>query len=640
MSTTSVETKSLLLAAAEVDVRAGEASAPPRLRIVAYSGGPMNVGGWGQIVIDVAGVEASDRVAILADHDQRLSGVVGHGSVSVEGGSLVVDGTVTGVGQAAKDVVDLARSGFALQASVGLEPLETERVAAGKKVNVNGRVVSTGRGLTLVKRGRLREVSVVAIGADRTTSVDVAARRGINGSTGMDAKKSDAGAAVIDEAAIRASERERLREIEAVCAAPGSDWGRSAKRVAELKASAIAGDIDLSELRAEMLDILRSSRPKAPVAHLGAGVRGVSASTENVLAAALLKKGGFAALAEKSFGSCVMEAADRVGVLHTLDACRWALEMEGREVPRERDALVRAALSTMSLPVALTESISRVLLDGYGEAPQTWRSIASVRSVNDFREHKAVRPSMTSDLDPVAPGGEIKHGTLSEDATAYRANTYGTMLSVDRRDIVNDDLGFLDGVARSLGRSAMRTLADDYYKMLLANPGSFFSSGNGNSITGADTALGVDSLAAAATAMMLQTDDEDRNLDLKPVTLLVPPQLAVRAKQVLESEYIAAATNGPTGNAVRNLVRLEIEPRLSNGARFGANASAKAWYLFAEPAACSTIVAFLNGRDTPTVEYFGLSTEPNRLAASWRVYFDWGVAMCDFRAAVKAKGEA
>jgi hypothetical protein len=244
--TVAMATGNLLLAAAEVDVSAGEASAPPRLRIVAYSGGPMNVGGWGPIVIDVAGVEASDRIAILADHDQRLSGVVGHGSVSVEGGSLIVDGAVTGVGQAAKDVVALARSGFALQASVGLEALETERVAAGKKVNVNGRVVASGRGLTLVKRGRLREVSVVAIGADRTTSVDVAARRGIKGRTGMDAKNSDAGAAVMDEAAIRASERERLREIEAVCAAPGTDWGRSAKRVAEIKALAIAGNIDLS----------------------------------------------------------------------------------------------------------------------------------------------------------------------------------------------------------------------------------------------------------------------------------------------------------------------------------------------------------------------------------------------------------
>ncbi|MEN1706319.1 MAG: hypothetical protein AAGJ54_12505 [Planctomycetota bacterium] len=207
MSTTSVETKSLLLAAAEVDVRAGEASAPPRLRIVAYSGGPMTVGGWGPIVIDVSGVEASERIAILADHDQRLSGVVGHGSMSIEGGSLVLDGAVTGVGQAAKDVVALARSGFGLQASVGLEVIEAEAVPAGRQVNVNGRVVASGRGLTLVKRGRLREVSVVAIGADRTTSVDVAARRGMNRSTSMDANNNNPGTAVMDEAAIRASER-------------------------------------------------------------------------------------------------------------------------------------------------------------------------------------------------------------------------------------------------------------------------------------------------------------------------------------------------------------------------------------------------------------------------------------------------
>ena len=52
------------------------------------------------------------------------------------------------------------------------------------------------------------------------------------------------------------------------------------------------------------------------------------------------------------------------------------------------------------------------------------------------------------------------------------------------------------------------------------------------------------------------------------------------------------------------------------------------------------IVAFLQGKQTPTVEFFGLDADPNKLAASWRVYFDYGCSLGDHRAAYRSKGEA
>ena len=51
------------------------------------------------------------------------------------------------------------------------------------------------------------------------------------------------------------------------------------------------------------------------------------------------------------------------------------------------------------------------------------------------------------------------------------------------------------------------------------------------------------------------------------------------------------------------------------------------------------IMAFLQGRQSPTIEFFGFDADPNTLAATWRVYFDYGCALCDFRAANKTKGE-
>jgi hypothetical protein len=106
------------------------------------------------------------------------------------------------------------------------------------------------------------------------------------------------------------------------------------------------------------------------------------------------------------------------------------------------------------------------------------------------------------------------------------------------------------------------------------------------------------------------------------------------------SEFIQRASNDvPTGNALKNSVGLEVEPRLSNSDRF-TGTSAKAWYLFASPSDTPIIVAFLQGKQMPTVEFFGLDSDVNRLAVSWRVYFDYGAALADHRAAYKAKGEA
>jgi hypothetical protein len=62
--------------------------------------------------------------------------------------------------------------------------------------------------------------------------------------------------------------------------------------------------------------------------------------------------------------------------------------------------------------------------------------------------------------------------------------------------------------------------------------------------------------------------------------------------------------------------------------------------LFASPNDAALIVAFLQGKQTPTVEFFGLDADPNRLSATWRVFFDYGAALGDFRAAYRAKGAA
>ncbi len=628
----SIATDNLLLAAPEVAIEAGGEPKKPRISIVAYTGGLMNVPGWGPVAIDLGGLDAAGQVPLLADHDARVGGVVGHGEASVVNGRLIVAGVMSGAGEAARQIVEMTTGGFSFQASVGVEPVEHERIAANTKVEVNGRSLSSPRGFALVKQGRLREVSITPLGADPGTRVSIAASQRIAERATMNTDVLS-----IDEQAIRADERDRIHRIETTCAGPAGGWGSNEQRVDALKASALAGEISEKDLTAQMLTILRESRPKLNTSLRPAPM--VSHAT--AIEAALLSRMGLSALGEKTLGPLAMEHGAQLRANHVLDLCRAALSFEGIEAPRGREEMVKASLSTYSLPTALGNLANKVLLDSYEETPATWRAFCGVRSVSDFKKATAIRPSFTTPLEPIAPGGEIKHGTVGEWLAEYQVDTFGKMLSIDRRDIVNDDLSIFDETARALGRSAMRKISDLVYEVLLANAGSFFSAANGNYIEGADSALNFDGLARAIEAMLLQRDDEGNDLDLRPSTLLVPPQLQTTAKALLESEFVQQiAERTPTGNSLRKAVGMEVEPRLSNTEKFGNKASNKHWYLFTSPSAVPMVVAFLEGKQTPTVEYFGLDHQANRLAVTWRVYHDFGTALIDPRAAVRSKGQA
>lgn len=422
-----------------------------------------------------------------------------------------------------------------------------------------------------------------------------------------------------------------MEEIEVACRGFEDD-----ARVNLLKAQAIKDEITCEALRASVLQILRDSRPKAPLVASGRGYAPTSART---ITAALLCRMGLERLGEKTLGAEVMDSGHRMRGAHLLDLCKAALEADGVEMPAGRQDLIRAALSTYSLPTALGDLASKLLLDAYEETPATWQSFCAIRSVPDFKENTGIRPTFTGQLEPVAPGGELKHGGLSEATFKFRADTYGKMLSIDRRDLINDDLPIFDQSARAMGQAARRKVSDLVYATLLNENGAFFNDDHGNLMVGAASGLGLDSLGQALGLMRAQRDDEGNDLDLKPAVAVVPPELEIQAREILEAELKQGNPGEPTKNVLKNAVSLEVEPRLSNTVKFKSKASKRHWYLFAAPFTCPLVVAFLNGQQEPIVEFFGLDSTPNHLAASWRVYHDFGAALCDPRAGVRSAGQ-
>ncbi|MCK4658241.1 MAG: Mu-like prophage major head subunit gpT family protein [Phycisphaerae bacterium] len=580
------------------------------------------------ILIDLDGLDLPASVPILANHENALDAVIGSGKPEVADGKLFVVATLATT-ESAEQVRDLIKSGVELQASVGVNPTETRRLGAGEEVTVNGRSHSVpAGGCVLVVRGELREVSILPVGADCDTVVSLAARAAKNGDRNMQNAKIDSTTA----------ERERVTKI--------LDLTRDHPT---LQARAIEGGWNLDKTENEVLrtraqsaelKALRDSYPQ-----LGVGGRTMpSVPHADLLASACLLHTGKSAVAERHFGAQAAQGAQDLKCHSMLDLCSRAIQLSGHPVPQGKTELIRAAFSMTDLPVALGLSANKISLDAYRESPASWRSFCRIVNLRDLKTHTLIRTVLGAEYEVVAPGGELKHGKMSEETTEIRGATRGMILQIDRSAIINDDLGVFDSTAEKLGRSAARAVSDAVFFALLTNKtpsdADFFSADNANLITGAGTALGIDALSSAVAAMVGRVDSESRNLDLRPRTLLVPAELESCARSLLSSEtltrYVADGTDRQAeGNPFYKALTLAVEPRLSNSARF-ADTSESAWYIFSAPSDGSVVVGFLDGRDQPVVEQ--CDPPADVLGVVYRGYHDFGVSLADHRCATKCEG--
>lgn len=262
-----------------------------------------------------------------------------------------------------------------------------------------------------------------------------------------------------------------------------------------------------------------------------------------------------------------------------------------------------------------------------------------MRNVSDFKTVTSYRLIGKDQYEIVAPGGQIKHGTLGEEKYTNKADTYGLMLTIDRRDIINDDLGAITTVPRKLGRGSGLKINDVFWSTFLDSE-SFFTLGNKNLLTGADTSLSVEGLTKAEVAFMDQVDSDGKPIGIMPAVVLVPTALSAAASMLYKSLEIRDNTGDKTyttANPHQNRFRPEVSRYLSNAA-YGDQAGPKAWYLLADPADLPVIeVAFLNGQESPTIE--SAQADFNVLGVVMRGFHDFGCSLQDPKAAIRSAGQ-
>jgi hypothetical protein len=274
-----------------------------------------------------------------------------------------------------------------------------------------------------------------------------------------------------------------------------------------------------------------------------------------------------------------------------------------------------------------------------------WRSICAVRNVSDFKTVTSYRLVGKDQYEQVAPGGELKQGTLGEETYTNKADTYGLMLSIDRPPHATSSTTTSARSPRCPASSAVAGGAglkiNDVFWTAFMNNAAFFSVGGGNKnfVSGADSALGIDGLTKGEVAFMDLVDSDGKPTGVMPAILLVPTALSAMGTQLYKSVELrdtTANTKFPVANPHQGKFRIEVSRYLSNALYTGN--SAKAWYLLADPSDLPVIeMAFLNGQEAPTVETS--DADFNMLGIRMRGYHDFGVNLQDPRGGVKSKGE-
>lgn len=636
---------------------AGRDNAPlGRFSGVAYSGAAIRQR-WSEdpIVVDLSSLDVSRQTvplqyehAIDADgkailDTDRLLGQTRE--LRNTGRELYVAGEILSDEWMAERIVRLARRGYRWQLSIGAKNGRVERVKSGVKVQVNGRDF-TGP-LSIVRGAVVREVSVVKQGADADTSVAIAAQASLeddmskpldSGAEGDNAASTPAGkpvtpAAGATEGAVTASATTAPKGGDG---ASGTD-GVSPEVVASLRKEVAQLRDEGAKRQAEWEKRLQLAEIRASREDVGGSPADLEPDRETVVTATLCRQAGMVGW-DKHFGERVAEATDKamadVSLSSVLIDAAQANGCTHRRMNRHSyGEIIAAAFATHSLANIFENVANKLLLAGFLGVDQSYRRIAAISSVNDFKESKRYRVNGAMQFVRLGPSGEFKMAAVSDVSRSIKADGYGIGTTVSREAIINDDMSALSDMQRRIGRGGALALNEVVWATFLDGNAAYYKA-----VTpAAGNAFGITSLGAAVQAALEMTDPDGKPLAVRHRMLLVPPAIYIPARNLSTSPTLitgdgtkSSSAREPQQNPFAGEYEAVTSPYLSNvrnaaGTQLG---SSTTWWLVTDPADFAPVeIVFLGNQQTPTIEQ--VVPDPFVLGIGFRGYFDFGVAKAD-----------
>ena len=582
--------------------------AKPKVVGVAYSGGKMSLPGWRHpVVVDLAGMEIPESVPLLTNHENKTDSRIGLISAAVRNNALEITGEIVSDSRDAADIIAQGKAGADWQLSIGADVKECELVKGSREVN--GQEVEGP--FYHIKKSTLREVSVVAVGADAHTNMKVNAKFNLVNQEGEAMNnKSETKSVSAVSAPNDAAPPEKKPEPEQKPGNPANKPGEPEKKpdnaekkpgqaAAEATPPAIqasAGDVaatareaaqnavkaererisaiqaicdgEFPEIEREAIaggwtpevvtkKVLETIRAERPAANVNISVKTAPEGGElrkTIEAAMCLRVGVSADQLEKSYGAKTVEAGMAEMDMPLKQLLIECMKLDGIPYSRGFDnETIRAAFSSVSLPGILSNVANKKLLQSYEAQPIIAMKLCSTGDLNDFKENDRFRLTDVGDLLPIAADGEIKDGGLIEESAKNQLDTYGKKFCLTRKMIINDDLGAFMKVPTAMGNRAARLIDQLFFSRLLSNPAqadgkALFSTNHKNLLSGASSALSSDSLKKAIQLFLDQVDADGQPISVEPKYLLVPTALKHLAIELTQG---ATLIMSGTDNAVR-----------------------------------------------------------------------------------------
>lgn len=635
----------ITLAEGKYEVPAKDGDKPVKCAGVAYSGGSFHQW-WSSLpcYVDLKGMKLAEQVCLMYNHDYDPECRLGVVDVKNNGKTLEIEGEFDTGNKLAQSIIRAGKK-FNWQLSIGCSNDKVERIPENQTETLNGQTIN-GPAL-VVRDSTLREVSVVALGADMKTGMEIKAslmapeidEEPEEEPTVEDTQATVENAPEATETAPENTETTAGQTTAAEIATEETETTETTETITteeeitmneelETKLNAIVDGISKLTERVEATESKLNAQASRPAPEIVVQNNDDTA-TSDVLAAAVEQAMGVEVADTKAAEIADKRYHGQMGLrqLYTeaAHAAGWNGYLNNGNMGEAVNA-IKANFSNIALPGILSNAVNKRIKAGFEYAEDAWRQIAEITSVSDYKKFSTYALNAKGDYEEVPNGGTIQSGELAETSYDNQLKRYGLMFSIDEMDIINDDMGAINTRAFQFGRKASLKLNKVLWT-LFQNDGSFFTAGNGNLVTSAG-ALNAENLAKLVKAFRKQTDANGDILGYEPKILLVPSALEVEAQKLYNDMEIrdnTASKQYLVGNPWRNKFTPVASAYLE---------SDDDYYLLADPTIAATVqVAFLNGQQAPVVE--SNPTSFDTFGISYRGKFSFGVAFADAKAGVK-----
>jgi len=320
-----------------------------------------------------------------------------------------------------------------------------------------------------------------------------------------------------------------------------------------------------------------------------------------------------------------------------LGMARRILEMEGaKDASRlsPSELATRAMHHSSDFSLILESVGSKSMRAAYEAAANTYEPFVKKVSVSDFKDINSYSLSAGSQLEKVNEHGEIKSGSMTESKEKYAVETFGKIIGLTRKAIINDDMNAFTSIPAGMGLRAKQKENQIFWAMIIANKImqetglSLFNVAHKN-LAALGTTIDIAALGKARAAMRSMLDLDKQPINVTASHLVVPTGL-----ETLADQFVSQVTPNQNGQVNPFAGRLSVlsEPLLDQ--LVGATAP---WFVFSDAGKLPMAeMATIDGQGPRFEVRQGFEIEGQET----KVVYDFGMTILDYRGFYKNPGVA